>query len=1091
MTWIFKKALPASLARFVEDTNPQNLPLSVNLANHRNNPQGRRLIVESLYKALRAWMPPIQYDLPVYNAEAVEQNVRPPADILGPPYQGTCLDLALLFSGLCMYHRLLPFVIVLENHALAAVSLTHSLEDWNSLSRPERAAGLQSQAVWKDAAWLRTQCADGGAFLPVECTGFARSQVLRGPAGQGRDNEDLLSFERAVAAGREQLAHHRLQFALDLAIARYYYRIRDADETEGPSDLEGFRNSLGHLPPPADLDAFEFVGRARWLKELDEVWEKKQPAIVHIIAAGGVGKSTLVWKWLDSFLARGCPGAHSALDWSFHSQGQHDSAGDSSRKFVALCRAHFKIPSGPENPEVIGRDIAQAFAKVGGIIVLDGLEPLQHKSPDGRVKDDILRAFLQNLSAEVKRTDPGRRWMLIITTRWAVASLGGAGVKKIDLEVLSPKEGAALLRDFHFADEPDKRLHISPKRSPQRFDQELSKVVEEYHGHALALALLASFLLRHKGGDLSQRSVIPALAEGLVEDQLYRQARRIMTSYDEMFQTEGTPIARACRQLLCLVGLFQGPAPVALLHAVRAGKPLGWLTEGLTPKRFDEVRSELQKLRLLNLRRIKKCGLSATIDVIETHPLIREHFGKILDADLKRQAHERIYLGLKNADVILDDQVDQLYRAVEHGCKALRFRGAYELFLHRIIDSNEITATQDFGGVAPLLSLLAHFFEDNDWEQPFRLPHDPAEGLTENEQTLILVLIGEFMATTKAYSAVEVERACVRALKLNEGPQDPTLSFRAQIGLLRFWMMRGKVDDGCQRAEALYTLAKDQLQDSDSIILANRAIATTQFFRGDLSQSQQHAELGIAKGTQTGLLSLEGNGLLKARLRAARYVGEPITSCYGYLALCLWHSGDSKTAEKNSEIAFQRMNTLQDNQTITSCLYLRSMLQYYDRDIGRCRQTAEDLKKVSDQYGQQFFFWFGSLLTCWAEGIAQAASLHETERAAETLTQGINAWNESGADLMLPFWYTLLAELQVKLERNDAALKSTGLGLDLVKVLGCHMFKPELYRIRADVFKASGNDVQAEYHYKQAAATAQNCHSAALESRAIPSKTDL
>ncbi|WP_454130982.1 hypothetical protein [Kitasatospora aureofaciens] len=69
---------------------------------------------------------------------------------------------------------------------------------------------------------------DSGAYLAVECTGFARSDLLGKypdlPEARHRTN-GLLPFDQAVAAGREQLYGSPLRFAIDIATAHYEWRI--------------------------------------------------------------------------------------------------------------------------------------------------------------------------------------------------------------------------------------------------------------------------------------------------------------------------------------------------------------------------------------------------------------------------------------------------------------------------------------------------------------------------------------------------------------------------------------------------------------------------------------------------------------------------------------------------------------------------------------------------------------------------------------------------------------------------------------------------------------------------------------------------
>ena len=167
-----------------------------------------------------------------YSPDDEVQLVRTPDEILDRPREGTCLDLSLLFCGLCLGCDLVPWLVVLQGHAFVLVSLSHRLREYRSGSRRE----------WKlafpltDVAPLR-QGLENGTYLAVECTGFARTPALGDhlPEGRGRDADGFLGFEASELAGRAQFGYERrpFAFAIDLPVARYRWHLEP-----------------DHLPPP-------------------------------------------------------------------------------------------------------------------------------------------------------------------------------------------------------------------------------------------------------------------------------------------------------------------------------------------------------------------------------------------------------------------------------------------------------------------------------------------------------------------------------------------------------------------------------------------------------------------------------------------------------------------------------------------------------------------------------------------------------------------------------------------------------------------------------------------------------------------------
>ena len=269
MKWEWSKYNREGLASFVTDKAFEFLRLPesrVDLTQSR----GRRPLLEVIYNTLVEQK--IQYAPEKYYPSAAKQRIRTPAEILNAPGEGTCLDLAILLCGLCLGNDLLPVLIVLEGHALAAVSLNHGLREWDDYREKKE---LFSHRPLEDSEELK-RLIDDEAYLAIECTGFAYSKSLPEsvPEGVGRTEEGILPFERAVAAGRGQLdqLERPLRFALDIAVAHYHWEINpleipkldarhspEIDEVPSPISTAS-RDAEVILPPPSPptLSMFEF-----------------------------------------------------------------------------------------------------------------------------------------------------------------------------------------------------------------------------------------------------------------------------------------------------------------------------------------------------------------------------------------------------------------------------------------------------------------------------------------------------------------------------------------------------------------------------------------------------------------------------------------------------------------------------------------------------------------------------------------------------------------------------------------------------------------------------------------------------------------
>jgi hypothetical protein len=161
MRWSWYKKDELGLARFVIDSKDSqavktfiektvkssHLPKS-EYDFHQTQNDGRRQLVEKIYNALR--QNEVEYAQNEYRESPGDrQFIRTPEEILNTQGKGTCLDLAILFCAICWYYDLLPILILIEGHALVAVSLTHSLRDWENEERRGQ------QLFWKGLGMYR------------------------------------------------------------------------------------------------------------------------------------------------------------------------------------------------------------------------------------------------------------------------------------------------------------------------------------------------------------------------------------------------------------------------------------------------------------------------------------------------------------------------------------------------------------------------------------------------------------------------------------------------------------------------------------------------------------------------------------------------------------------------------------------------------------------------------------------------------------------------------------------------------------------------------------------------------------------------
>jgi hypothetical protein len=398
------------------------------------------------------------------------------------------------------------------------------------------------------------------------------------------------------------------------------------------------------------------VGRDTEMKRLDQAWSDGEANILSLIAEGGAGKSALVNEWLTRVQADDYRGADYVLGWSFYSQGSKERA-TAADEFLNWALNKLGATAKSNSAEAKGEAIAEALIGRRALLLLDGVEPLQHgPGPQaGQLKDQGLRALLRRFAAGPPRGDHS---LIVLSSRVAVADIkrfkdGAAPV--VDVERLSDEAGAELLRD----------------NDVWGIDKDLMEASRDFGGHPLALTLLASLLKETQNGDVRRRDHVRGLLAD-ADNPRHDQARRVMESYEKEWLAD-QPILLA---ILYCVGLFDRPASGDCLGALRAKPAIPGLTDALVDLNEDQWRRAVARLREVRLLAPRD---PSDPEALDAHPLVREWFGDRLRRTCEtawKEAHSRLYDHLRDTtqegDTPTLAELAPLYHAVAHGCRARR-----------------------------------------------------------------------------------------------------------------------------------------------------------------------------------------------------------------------------------------------------------------------------------------------------------------------------------------------------------------------------------------------------------------------------------
>jgi tetratricopeptide (TPR) repeat protein len=550
----------------------------------------------------------------------------------------------------------------------------------------------------------------------------------------------------------------------------------------------GPQPSYVHISGLPETPYERLVGRDVDLKRLDDAWTDEKTNVLSLIADGGAGKSALVNEWLKRLQADNYRGTEAVLGWSFYSQGSKERA-TSADEFFDWALEKLSVKLETTSATAKGEAVAEAMTRRRVLLVLDGVEPLQHglDTQLGQLKDQGLRALLRHFAA----TPPSQaHGLIVLTSRLAVKDIdlwqdGAAPV--VDIDRLPDEAGAALLRD----------------NGIWGTDKELKAAAQDFGGHPLALGLLASFLKETQAGDVRRHDHIRGLLAD-TDNPGHDHARRVMESIEKEWLAE-QPVLLA---IMHMVGLFDRPASSACFKALRAEPAIIGLTDRIVT--LDESEWQRAVARLREVRLLAPADLS-TPDTLDAHPLVREWFGERLRETNEaawKAAHSRLYGHLrdttKEGETPTLKDLAPLYQAIAHACRA----GRYEESLRDIFDKRlrrstatsnaEAYTSHQLGAHGSNLAALNNYFE-RAYDIPVSALSLGAQGFVFNAASFALRAFGRFSEALPTLQA---------GLKVELAQADYSDLARARGSIAQVKLVTGHIQDALDEAKKATTDAR-------------------------------------------------------------------------------------------------------------------------------------------------------------------------------------------------------------------------------------------------------------------------------------------
>lgn len=367
-----------ALARYVLPETAERVRLAI-VRDDEIKKGDRLAVVRAIYEALAA--SDFRYAREMYAPDDGPQLIRDPGEMLTGGGDATCLDLALLFAGVCLGHELLPLVVIVEGHAFVAVSLEDDPRKPDSATRRGRDGVWVDEGVLLDGNQFGQLIAKNG-YVPVECTGFAKTETLADdvPEGRGRKNGKL-DFEAAIAAGRSQCTERQFRFAVDPALRQRVKKVA-VYEPLARHVAPDLRQRLVSIFKQHRI----FGGRQDEIAQLDAFVAGKDSGYLFVTGDSRSGKTALLANWIERLQER------EDLSVAYHFiNRQQDIAGEKdflrtlSQQLRTLRGEGREVPAALDDLQALYRDlIAQGVPARPLVVVIDGLDEAEEWKPRER-----------------------------------------------------------------------------------------------------------------------------------------------------------------------------------------------------------------------------------------------------------------------------------------------------------------------------------------------------------------------------------------------------------------------------------------------------------------------------------------------------------------------------------------------------------------------------------------------------------------------------------------------------------------------------------------------------------------------------------
>jgi class 3 adenylate cyclase/predicted ATPase len=342
-----------------------------------------------------------------------------------------------------------------------------------------------------------------------------------------------------------------------------------------------------------------------------------------------------------------------------------------------------------------------------------------------------------------------------------------------------------------------------------------------------------------------------------------------------------------------------------------------------------------------------------------------------------------------------------------------------------------------------------------------------------NLELRVLSALGPAYIAVRGYAAPEAGPVLHRARELCERVGQPSHLFGILVGTWEWRLVRGDIRMCIDLAADGMALA-ERVNDPGMLMEALFMPGVTMFYRAEFAEARAYYEKAVAFYDDRE----------RTKLWAA-YTGHNAGVTHRcYLALALWHLGYPDQATKVDRETRELAGTIGHAFSTAHAVDFTACLYHDCRVAAEVQRAAEEEIAIATEQGFQLWHALG-VLHKGAGMLLQG----QIDDACPVLTEGLQAFRATGAELRVPYYLSMLGDAYTQAGRFEDAHRVFDEALATAEKNDDRFQEAELHRLVGELLLAESRDHDgaAEVCFWRAIDLARRQHSRAWELRATTS----